>query len=124
MVCARRSGLGATAFMPRDLKRLVRALEVFFQTGQPLTAHFADTVSPLPADCRGYRRRACAARDAAGRAAGGGAWTQQFEAGLLDEMRALLAAGRARRRAPFGGLVYRQAMDICTASATRRRRAH
>ena len=29
----------------RDLKRLVRALEVYFQTGKPLTAHFEDTVS-------------------------------------------------------------------------------
>jgi tRNA dimethylallyltransferase len=31
----------------RDEKRLVRALEVFFLTGRPLTAHFADTASPL-----------------------------------------------------------------------------
>ena len=35
---------------PRDLKRLVRALEVYFQTGKPLTAHFEDTVSPLAPD--------------------------------------------------------------------------
>src|SRR6187200_2171698 len=35
---------------PRDLKRLVRALEVYFQTGKPLTAHFEDTVSPLDPD--------------------------------------------------------------------------
>ena len=34
----------------RDLKRLVRALEVYFQTGKPLTAHFDDTVSPLGPD--------------------------------------------------------------------------
>src|SRR5258706_3364879 len=33
---------------PRDLKRIVRALEVFFLTGRPLTAHFAETVSPIP----------------------------------------------------------------------------
>ncbi len=40
----------ATRIMPRDQKRIVRALEVYFATGQPLTAHFARTVS-LIADC-------------------------------------------------------------------------
>ena len=40
----------ATRIMPRDQKRIVRALEVYFATGQPLTAHFAQTVS-LIADC-------------------------------------------------------------------------
>ena len=35
---------------PRDRKRLIRALEVYFVTGRPLTAHFADTVSPLDPD--------------------------------------------------------------------------
>ncbi len=41
----------AQRIQPRDLKRMVRALEVFFLTGQPLTAHFADTASPI-ADLR------------------------------------------------------------------------
>ncbi len=31
----------------RDRKRLIRALEVYLLTGRPLTAHFADTQSPL-----------------------------------------------------------------------------
>ena len=34
----------AARIQPRDLKRLVRALEVYFQTGRPLTAHFENTV--------------------------------------------------------------------------------
>jgi len=38
----------ALRIQPRDLKRLVRALEVFFLTGRPLTAHFAETASPIP----------------------------------------------------------------------------
>ena len=37
----------AARIQPRDLKRMVRALEVFFLTGTPLTDHFAATVSPL-----------------------------------------------------------------------------
>src|SRR5687767_11480440 len=32
--------------LARDRKRLVRALEVYFLTGRPLSAHFAETVSP------------------------------------------------------------------------------
>ncbi len=36
---------------------------------------------------------------------------EQFDAGLLDEIRALLAAGVPPDARPFGGLVYRQAME-------------
>src|SRR5215213_4329817 len=46
----------AVRIQTRDLKRMVRALEVFFLTGTPMTAHFAATVSPLA----GYQTRAVA----------------------------------------------------------------
>ena len=36
---------------------------------------------------------------------------EQFEAGLLDEIRALLASGVPASARPFGGLVYRQAVE-------------
>jgi tRNA dimethylallyltransferase len=36
---------------------------------------------------------------------------QQFEAGLLAEIRASLAAGVPETARPFGGLVYRQALE-------------
>jgi len=36
----------------------------------------------------------------------------QFAAGLLDEVRGLLAAGVPASARPFGGLVYRQVMDF------------
>jgi tRNA dimethylallyltransferase len=100
----------ATRIQPRDRKRLIRALEVYFQTGKPLTAHFADTVSPLGKD---VQIGAVALRMPA-------AWLSdrlearvdaQFEAGLLDEIRGLLAAGVPPHARPFGGLVYRQAME-------------
>src|SRR4029079_16775643 len=38
----------ASRIQPKDLKRMVRALEVFYLTGRPLTAHFAETISPIP----------------------------------------------------------------------------
>src|SRR5881397_2169612 len=38
----------ARRIQPRDLKRMVRALEVFFLTGRPITAHFEETASAIP----------------------------------------------------------------------------
>ena len=37
----------AARIQPRDLMRVVRALEVYFQSGRTLTDHFADTRAPL-----------------------------------------------------------------------------
>jgi tRNA dimethylallyltransferase len=95
---------------PRDLKRLVRALEVYFQTGRPLTAHFEDTVSPLGRDVAigaiALRMPAPWLAERLARRV-----DEQFGAGLLDEIRALLAAGVPPDARPFGGLVYRQAME-------------
>jgi tRNA dimethylallyltransferase len=106
---ARVDALSAQRIQPRDLKRIVRALEVFFLTGRPLTAHFAETVSPLPdvsfvtvalrlpselTSARVTRRV-----------------DQQFASGLLEEIRGLLAAGVPEQARPFGGLVYRQALE-------------
>lgn len=106
---ARRDPESARRIQPRDLKRLVRALEVYWLTGRPLTAHFAETQSPiaglhvlavalrLPAEATSARvtRRV----------------DQQFDRGLLDEIRGLLAGGVPEQARPFGGLVYRQALE-------------
>ena len=99
----------AARIQPRDLKRMVRALEVFFLTGTPLTDHFAATVSPLA----GYQTLAVAlsppmplvAERVAKRV------DAQFEQGLMDEIRGLLARGVPETARPFGGLVYRQALE-------------
>ena len=99
----------AQRIQPRDLKRIVRALEVYYVTGRPLTEHFADTQSPLaefhvvpfalqiPAELTAERvaRRVDA----------------QFDRGILDEVRGLLAAGVPVTAHPFTGLVYRQVLE-------------
>jgi tRNA dimethylallyltransferase len=100
----------AVRIQAADQKRVVRALEVYFKTGRPLTQHFADTVSPLPPSVRvvsvalqmsyealmpRLQRRV----------------DQQFASGLLDEMRAHLARGVPVTARPFTGLVYRQALE-------------
>jgi tRNA dimethylallyltransferase len=99
----------ALRIQPRDLKRLVRALEVFFLTGRPLTAHFAETTSPIPdVDVLtiGLRLPREAIAERVTRRV-----DEQFARGLLDEIRTLLARGIPADARPFGGLVYRQAME-------------
>jgi tRNA dimethylallyltransferase len=107
---ARVDPASAARIQPRDLKRLVRALEVYFQTGKPLTAHFDDTVSPLGSDVQvgavALRMPAPWLAERLARRV-----DAQFEGGLLDEMRGLLASGVPPTARPFGGLVYRQAME-------------
>jgi tRNA dimethylallyltransferase len=94
---------------PRDLKRLVRALEVYLLTGRPLTAHFAATEPPLPE----YRVAAFALQIPAELTAERVARRvdAQFEQGLLNEIRDLLASGVPETAHPFTGLVYRQALE-------------
>jgi tRNA dimethylallyltransferase len=99
----------AARIQDRDLKRLVRALEVYHLTGRPLTEHFADTASPLPE----YEVVALALRIPVETTADRVARRveQQFAQGLLDEVRSLLAAGVPPTAHPFTGLVYRQVME-------------
>ena len=107
---ARVDAASGRRILPRDLKRIVRALEVFFLTGKPLTDHFASTVSPLAAheivgvalapDPALIAERVQKRVDA------------QFEQGLMDEIRGLLAKGVPETARPFGGLVYRQAIEL------------
>ena len=100
----------AERIMPRDQKRLVRALEVYFSTGRPLTAHFQDTVSPI-ADCdvAGFVLHIPAALTAERVAR---RVDEQFRRGIVDEVRRLLARGVPETARPFGGLVYRQVMEM------------
>ena len=99
----------AERVMPRDLKRLIRALEVYLLTGRPLTQHFAETTPALPE----YEVAAFAltipAAETAERVARRVA--AQFEQGLLDEVRRLLASGLPETAHPFSGLVYRQVLE-------------
>jgi tRNA dimethylallyltransferase len=99
----------ALRIQPRDEQRIVRALEVFLLTGRPLTAHFVDTRSPLPdVDFLPIGLRLPAAQISVRVAR---RVDDQFERGLLGEIRAVLSAGVSETARPFGGLVYRQALE-------------
>lgn len=96
----------AERLCPADRKRLIRALEVFEQTGQPLSArHAAAGRRPVPFEYQlfGLRRpreqlyqRIEARIDA------------MLAAGWLDEVRGLLASGLTGAELSFEGLGYRQ----------------
>jgi tRNA dimethylallyltransferase len=100
----------ADRIMPRDLKRVVRALEVYFSTGQPLTTHFAQTRS-LIADCEvvatALRLPPPLTAERVARRV-----DQQFERGIVAEVQGLLDRGVPAEARPFGGLVYRQVMEM------------
>lgn len=106
---ARVDPASAARILLGDRKRMIRALEVYFLTGTPLTSHFANTVSPIA----GMRIVSIALRIPASLTAGRVARRvdQQFARGLLDEIRGLLARGIPPTARPFGGLVYRQALE-------------
>lgn len=99
----------AQRIQPRDVKRMVRALEVWRLTRRPLTEHFAATASPLPEyDVITIGLRISPEQTAARVARRVDA---QFESGLLDEMRGALARGIPEAALPFTGLVYKQALE-------------
>jgi len=96
--------------MARDLKRIIRALEVYLLTGRPLTEHFAETSSPLPEYSVSAFTLSIPADATAARVAT--RVDAQFEQGLLDEVRRLLDAGLPESAHPFSGLVYRQVLEL------------
>lgn len=92
-----------------DRKRMIRAIEVLTLTGRPLTAHFAETVAPLPdfeVVALGLTMPLDALETRLARRV-----DAQFAAGIEAEVRGLLSSGVPPTARPFGGLVYRQLMD-------------
>jgi tRNA dimethylallyltransferase len=100
----------AARIQPRDRMRIVRALEVYFQSGRTLTEHFADTHAPLA----GWTVVGIAVRPP---------WEdivariirrvdQQFARGIEGEVRALLARGVPPTARPFTGYVYRHVLEL------------
>jgi tRNA dimethylallyltransferase len=100
----------ASRIQPRDLKRVVRALEVYLVTGRPMTDHFAATTSPLPEFAVTAFALLISSQETAIRVAR--RVDAQFAGGLMDEIRGLLASGLPQTAHPFTGLVYRQALEL------------
>ena len=100
----------AARIQPRDTKRLVRAIEVALVSGVPMTTHFAETASPIADyDVIAIGVRLPAAETAARVAR---RVEQQFDRGVVDEVRRLLAAGVPPTAQALCGLVYRQIVEM------------
>jgi tRNA dimethylallyltransferase len=107
--------VAATRIHPRNTRRLIRALEVYAKTGVPISALQA---APPAASSGGRVTHAPADRDlvmvalTADRAALYDRIhrriDQQLAAGLVEEVRALIAAGYARTLPAFQGLGYKE----------------
>jgi tRNA dimethylallyltransferase len=100
----------AARIHPRDPVRIVRALEVFWLTGRPISGHqesgraaeqeFDALVIGL-APCRSALREAVERRA-----------RRMWEGGLLDEVGRLLQRPRGEELRPLGAIGYRQAIQL------------
>jgi tRNA dimethylallyltransferase len=108
--------VAAAAIGPRDLVRISRALEVWEQTGVPITALRAEAAPPddlrarvlvLDPPLADLRRRI----EARAR--------QMFEGGFEDEVRALRAAGYGPALRPLQALGYQQVGALLDGACTR-----
>jgi tRNA dimethylallyltransferase len=95
---------------PHDPVRIVRALEVFFLTGRPISSHHkAAAAGPCSYDAFiiGLAPSRAALRIAVARRAG-----EMWERGLLDEVRRLLGRPLGEKLRPLGAIGYRQAVQV------------
>ena len=107
---ARVDAPSAVRIQPRDVKRLVRALEVWLLTRRPLTEHFAATAPPLPEYDITSIALQIPKEETALRVSR--RVDAQFRQGVVEEVKALLARGVPETALPFSGLVYRQVLEL------------
>ena len=88
-----------------DKKRILRALEVYYETGKTMAQHNAETKLVPP---RYDMKRAIDARV-----------DKMVEAGLFDEVRALLASGLSRDVTAMQAIGYKEALSYLDGAATR-----
>jgi tRNA dimethylallyltransferase len=101
---------------PKDRVRVVRALEVFFATGRPISRHREDGATPLTgfrvltlglAPERGVLKAAIERRTDA-----------MLQSGLVDEVAGLLARGLSPSLRPLQAIGYRQAVAVVLGRAS------
>jgi tRNA dimethylallyltransferase len=100
----------AEKISPADGLRIIRALEVFYLTGQPISKHFDQTVSPL--ENKGfilYQIGLKLKKEALYRRIDERV-NRMFAEGLVKETRQLLERGISEKSTPFKGLGYRQVL--------------
>jgi tRNA dimethylallyltransferase len=107
---ARVDSASALRILPGDRKRMIRALEVYLLTGRSLTAHFAETRSPIAGVkllTVGVTLPREVLRDRVAKRV-----TAQFDRGVVAEVQRLLDAGVPATAHALSGLVYRQILEM------------
>lgn len=107
----------AARLHPADEKRIVRALEIYEQTGQTLTQHDAQTRAQPPRYQPvwlglDYLDRAVLYRRIDARV------EQMLQAGLLDEVRAILARGVSPQATALQAIGYKEFFAVLEGSCT------
>ncbi|HEY4231980.1 MAG TPA: tRNA (adenosine(37)-N6)-dimethylallyltransferase MiaA [Lacipirellulaceae bacterium] len=104
--------VAASNIHPHDTRRLIRALEVFRATGEPLSHQQTEFEEGVPADqCRVFvlrRGRTQLHRRIEGRV------EAMIDVGLVDEARGLTASGRQLGRTASQAVGYREALAYLT----------
>jgi tRNA dimethylallyltransferase len=100
---------------PNDLRRIIRALEVIALSGRPLSALQTEHERPAPPEVPVFalRRPRDELHERIDRRV-----VQMFDAGLIDEVRALLAGPRPLGPVPAQGVGYREVIDLLAGRAT------
>lgn len=113
----RRDPEAAARLRPRDRQRISRALEIIELTGAPLAVmHARRPVPPVAGEWRVVERRVPPAEVSA-RIEARTRW--MFEHGLVEETRALLAAGREAALRRLRAVGYDEALDLLAGTRTR-----
>lgn len=101
--------LAAAAIHPNDVRRTVRALEVYLATGEPISHQQMEFEDPVPADeCRVFvlqRERAGQHQRIDDRV------EAMFRQGLIDETQRLVADGKQLGRTASQAVGYREVLD-------------
>lgn len=96
-----------------NIRRIIRALEVYEKTGRPMSEQQSKGPEPYNAlELELWRPREELYRRIDDRV------TEQIDAGLMDEIRALLAAGLSPDAGSFSSIGYRQALPCIRGEAT------
>ena len=101
----------------KDKKRIVRALEVYYETGRTITEHDAETKKQPPRYDALYIGLDFENRDDL-RARIDTRVEQMVELGLLEEVEALLASGADRRATAWQAIGYKQFLAVAEGKAT------
>ena len=108
----------AARLSPNDAKRIVRALEIWYETGRTQTEHDRESQSAPPRYRAAYLGFAFADR-ADMRAAIDRRVDEMVERGLFDEVRALLDAGVPRDSTAMQAIGYKECLACLDGGATR-----